>query len=185
MPVCFILGAIVGAGWDQLHVQAGTLKYTDTTLAGQAWWVPIQFGLVYAVGIPLLVIAGDPAPTRETPRLLGLEFVWATACYAATAFFDATPWLVFGILALAAIARVGTLKVLVSANLVPVLALIVLGPIAEAMLSASGVFEYSTTQLGPLPAWLPLLYLNVVPFAVRGAEAALRAFGVRRAVTAA
>jgi hypothetical protein len=67
--------------------------------------------------------------------------------------------------------------------MVPVVALLVLGPLTEAMLSASGVFAYATPQLGPLPAWLPLLYLNVVPFVVRGAEAALKTFGVRRAAS--
>jgi hypothetical protein len=184
IPVCLVLGGLLGAGWDQLHVQAETLRYTNTAIAGQAWWVPLQFGLVYAVGIPIFVAAGDPAPTRDTPRLLGGELVWATACYAVTAFFDSMPWVAFGILAAAALSRAGTLKLNLEANFVPALTLIVLGPVTEAMLSASGVFEYTTTQLGPIPAWLPLLYVNVVPFVVRASEATLAVFG-RRSPTAA
>lgn len=180
MPVCFVAGAILGAGWDQFHVQAGTLRYTDTTLAGQAWWVPLEFGLVYAAGIPLFVAIGDPAPGRDTARLLGLELVWATTCYAATAFFDASPWLVVAILAAAALARTGALAVALRANPLPALALLVLGPLTEAMVSASGLFAYEQRQLGNLPAWLPLLYLNLIPFVSRAAEATLRAFGARR-----
>lgn len=184
-PVCFVLGGLLGAAWDQLHVQAETLRYTDQTLAGQAWWVPLQFGLVYAVGIPLFVATGDPAPTRETPRLLGLELVWATACYAATAFFDASPWVVFVVLLAAAFARGGSLIGLFGANLWPALALVGLGPTVEAMLSSAGLFAYTAPQIGPIPVWLPLLYVNVVGFVVRASEAVLRSFGVRRPSAAA
>ena len=166
-------------------MQAGTLRYHDTTFAGQAWWVPLQFGLVYAAGIPLFVLAGDPAPSRETKRLLAGEFVWATACYALTAFLDSFPWIVFALLAGAALARTRTLRTAAAANMVPALALVALGPLVESMLIAAGVFEYSTSQLGPIPAWLPLLYVNIVPFVVRAAEAAVTAFGVRRVATTA
>lgn len=179
--VCFVVGGGVGALWDQLHVQAGTLEYTDTTLAGQAWWVPLQFGLVYAIGIPVFIKAGDPAPSSRTKRLFGLELVWATACYAATAFFHEAPWLLAGILLGAAFARAGALKLAVAANAIPAFALLITGPLVEAMLAASGVFAYTRPQLGPIPVWLPLLYLNLVPFVVRAAEAVLGIFGVRRA----
>jgi hypothetical protein len=63
----------------------------------------------------------------------------------------------------------------VRANPIPAAAIVAGGPVVEAILIGAGVFRYTFASLGNIPEWLPLLYANAVPFAIRLAEAAIQA----------
>lgn len=179
IPALFVLGATLGTAWDLLHTSSGTLTYSHPTFGDEAWWVPLEFGLAYALGAPLIAMLGDPAPRRDAVRVALGETAWLTALYSATAFLHEQPWALVAALTLALAARASTFGVLVAANPIPAVAIVVLGPLTESALVAAGLFRYAEPQLGNIPIWLPLLWANAIPFAVRLTEAALLLGGVR------
>lgn len=181
-PALFAFGAVLGTLWDQLHVRAGTLAYFSPDVAGQPWWVPLEFGFAFVAGGALFTMLGDPAPRPRSSSLASAEGAWLTAIYAITAFLDERPYVVAGILLIALIARAGNIAETVMASPVPVIALVILGPLAEVMLIRADLFQYRIQQLGPIPIWLPLLWANGVLFMARLSEAMLQRFGVRRRV---
>ncbi len=179
-PALFVTGAVLGTFWDQLHVRAGTLFYRSPTIAGQPWWVPLEFGIAFVLGGVLFTMLGDPAPRKQSPRIAGIEAFWLTAIYAMTAFFDRWPWVLAGLLVLALAARAGPLAMVALASPIPVVAVLIAGPLTEAMLISAGLFEYRHIHTDPIPFWLPLLWANGIMFMARLCEAMLQRFGVRR-----
>lgn len=167
-----LFGAALGTAWDLLHVTTDTTAYSIG--AGRLpLWVPLEFALVYAVGVVGIAALGTPgADARSRRRLLG-EAAWVTIVYAMTAVLHRYEWLVV-LLALAGlVVRRRTIASVVRANPLPAIGLIAGGPVVESILIATGFFAYAHASLGNVPLWLPLLYANAVPFAVRLAESAL------------
>jgi hypothetical protein len=179
MPALFLIGAAFGTALDWLHVTAGAERYAHPSFGGLAWWVPPEFGLLYALGVGAVTLVGDPAPRRGSVLAASGEALWLSALYAITAFFHDSPWAVAAVLGAALAARAPTLRVLVAANPIPAAGIVALGPLGEASLIAAGVFSYAEPQLGSIPVWLPLLWASAVPFAIRLTEAALLLGGVR------
>lgn len=179
-PVAFAAGAVLGTFWDRLHVASGALSYSDYGIAGQPWWIPLEFGAAFAAGVAVFTLLGDPAPRPESPRIAAIEVLWLTAIYAMTAFFDQMPWLLAAMLVVTLAVRARDLIPIAAGSPIPVAMLVVGGPLFEAMLLTSGVDVYRTSQIGPLPVWLPLLWMNGVLLMARFSEALLWRFGVRR-----
>ncbi|HEX9696525.1 MAG TPA: hypothetical protein VGB64_09470 [Actinomycetota bacterium] len=179
-PAAFVAGAVLGAFWDRMHVAAGTLVYADEGIAGQPWWVPLEFGAAFVAAVAVFTLLGDPAPRRESSRVAAIETLWITAVYASTAFFDRWPWALAAILLALLAVRAKDLGPIVSGSPIPSLALLIGGPLFEAALITSGVDSYRNSQLGPLPVWLPLLWAHGILFMMRFSEALLLRFGVRR-----
>jgi hypothetical protein len=167
-----VAGAVLGTAWDLLHVRTHTTIYS-IGIGRMPLWVPLEFGLAYVVGV--LGIARFGVVWRDAKsfgRLAG-ETAWLTALYAITAFAHRHEVLVLAICAIALLARRRTLQTILPINQVPALALVIVGPAVEAILIASGVFHYTDATMGNIPLWLPLLYGNAVPLAIRLTEVAL------------
>jgi hypothetical protein len=167
-----IAGALLGSAWDLLHVRTHTTIYAIGS-SRMPWWVPVEFALVYVAGVVGIARLGAPSPdTRTRTRLTG-EVAWVSVVYATTAFGHRHELLVAALCIAGLIARGRTLRTVVRANPIPSIALVIAGPVVESVLIAAHVFRYTHASLGNIPLWLPLLYANAVPFAVRLAETAV------------
>ena len=155
-----------------LHVRTHTTVYS-IGIGRMPLWVPLEFALAYVAGV--LGIARFGMVWRDDKSLgrLGGEVAWLTAVYAATAFLHRFEIAVLAVCGVALLARRRTLQTLLPINQIPALALVIIGPAVEAILIASGAFRYSYASMGNIPVWLPLLYGNAVPFAIRLTEVAL------------
>lgn len=181
-PAAFIAGALLGTFWDRMHVAAGTLVYADEGIAGQPWWVPVEFGLAMAAGVAIFTLLGDPAPRRESPRVAAIETLWITAVYASTAFFDRWPWALAAILLVLLAMRAKDLGPVVAGSPIASLVLVAGGTLFEAALVSADVYSYRNSQVGPVPIWLPVLWAHGILFMMRFSEAMLWRFGVRRRI---
>ncbi|MFY9587340.1 MAG: hypothetical protein WAT66_07800 [Actinomycetota bacterium] len=167
-----LLGAALGTAWDSLHVWTGTTAYAFGP-DRMPFWVPLEFGFVYLIGAVGIALIGSPRPDERSRSRLLVETVWLTAVYATTALLHRYEWLVVALAVAAIVARRRAFVEIVRANPAPAIALITGGTIVETVLIALGVFDYSVASLGNVPVWLPLLYANAIPFAVRLTETAL------------
>jgi hypothetical protein len=166
-----VIGAALGTAWDLLHVGTHTTIYS-IGIGRMPFWVPLEFGLVYVVGVIGIERFGAPARDADTYRRLAQETAWVTGVYAITAFGHRYELMVVGLTALTLLTRRRAFGEILPRNLLPAVALVLLGPAVEAILIATGVFGYTYASLGNIPLWLPLLYANAVPFAIRLTEAA-------------
>jgi hypothetical protein len=164
-----IIGAALGTAWDLLHVRTHTTVYS-IGIGRMPFWVPLEFAFVYVVGVIGIERFGRPARDSTTYRSLARETGWVTGVYAITAFGHRYELLVVAIAVVALLARWNTFEKILPGNALPASALVVLGPAVEAILIAAGVFRYTHASLGNIPLWLPLLYANAVPFAIRLAD---------------
>jgi hypothetical protein len=178
----FIGGGIGLALCDQIHVQAGVLDYETGGFFGQAWWVPLQFG-VAAVAI----VAGAVPFARQRAKPNSADFVtgsaWFVAAYAASGLFDEHP------IALAvAFALAWALRVALARQPGPLVAYSLLlaaaGTAVEAILAGVGAFAYANPDLLGVPIWLPGLYLHGAPLALALARALSEPQPTRRPVGA-
>jgi hypothetical protein len=167
-----LAGAGLGSAWDLLHVRTHTTIYSIGS-GRMPLWVPLEFAAVYVAGVIGIALLGAPSPDARSRARLSGETAWVTAVYAITAFGHRYEWLVAALCVLALIARGRTLRDVARANALPAVALVVSGPAVEAILIHSHVFAYTHASLGNIPLWLPLLYANAVPFAVRLTETAM------------
>lgn len=171
-PLAAIAGAVLGTGWDRMHVVAGTLSYAGTAHA-QPWWVPVEFALAFVVGLAGIARWGDPLPDAASPRRALGELVVFSAIYGLTALLWERSALLAVILVVLLAVRLPALQRAGAANPGPAIALVAGGPLAEGLVSASGLFSYTETDFAGVPIWLPLVYMHAVPFFVRGMEALL------------
>ena len=172
------IGAALGTAWDYLHVGTHTTIYASG-IGRMPFWVPIEFAAVYVLGVVGITVVGSPRPDARSAQRATREAAWVTIVYATTAVAHRSEWLVVIACVVVMIARNRTFRDVLGANAVPAVALIISGPVVESILIAAHVFRYTHASLGNIPLWLPLLYANAVPFAVRLTETALW-FGARR-----
>jgi hypothetical protein len=173
----FAAGGIGLALCDQIHVQAGVLDYETGGFFGQAWWVPLQFG----VGA-LAIVAGAAPFARGRAKPGAAAFLtgtlWFVAAYAASGLFDAHPYALAAAFVVTWALRVALARQpssLVAFSLL----LAAAGTGAEAILSAAGTFAYANPDLLGVPIWLPGLYLHGAPLALALAAALGEPHGTR------
>src|SRR5918996_329390 len=126
------LGAALGSAWDLLHVRTGTTVYAFGP-DRMPLWVPLEFALVYLVGVLGIAMIGSPRPDAHSRSRLGTEAVWVTVVYATTAVLHRYEWLVVALAAAAIVVRRRTFADVVRANPAPALALVTGGSIVEAV----------------------------------------------------
>lgn len=155
----FVLGACAGTALDSLHVYAHVERYPMPVLLGEAWWVPLLFGLA-TVAIGCSHPAVDPllGHIRPPQRMLTSvsELAWLVLAYLITAGD------------LASIAKAGLLIIiyfnfwLLSGrrwqNLLLSFVTAITGTLIEMVLVATGIFSYLHPDILEVPVWLPLLY---------------------------
>ncbi len=167
-----LAGAALGTALDLLHVKTGATTYAIGA-ERLPLWVPLEFGLVYLVGVLGISAFGSPRPDHRSAGRLAGEAAWLTIVYAMTAVLHRYEWLVV-VLALAGIVvRRHAFAEIIGRNRLPAIALVVGGAAVESVLIALDIFAYANASLGSIPVWLPLLYANAVPFGVRMTETAL------------
>jgi hypothetical protein len=173
----FIAGGIGLALCDQIHVQSGVLDYETGGFFGQAWWVPLQFGVA-----ALAIVAGATPFARGRAEPGATAFLtgtlWFVAAYAASGLFDSHPYTLAVAFVVAWAARVALARQpgsLVAFSLL----LAAAGTGAEAILSAAGTFAYANPDLLGVPIWLPGLYLHGAPLALALSRALSEPRGAR------
>jgi uncharacterized protein DUF2878 len=158
-----VLGALLGTLLDGIHAYGDVLAYPNPAFGRWAWFVPLEFGLLGA-GVALVMpgleeaLAPDAAPRWSVTRRAA-ELVLFGVLYLSTAVIEpgAAPALA---VALAALALARLLTSRAPGDWVYALAAAVLGPAAEAGLSALGVFDYLDPDFAGIPYWLPALWAN-------------------------
>ena len=173
----FAAGAIGLALCDQIHVQAGVLDYETGGFFGQAWWVPLQFGVA-----ALAIVAGAAPFARGRAKPGAAAFLtgtlWFVAAYAASGLFDAHPYALAAAFVVTWALRVALARQ-PSSLVAYSLLLAAAGTGAEAILSAAGTFAYANPDLLGVPIWLPGLYLHGAPLALALAAALSEPHGTR------
>jgi hypothetical protein len=158
-----LLGATVGPVLDHVHVATGTIRYPHPALWGQAWWVPLLYAGA-ALSIGLSHPAMDRLLGRRTTRgrstvalvvgIAGMGAVWA-----GSGFLKDFPLMAGAVLAPAALALWwwldGTWQGLVLAA-----STALGGAVVEYSLIQAGLFAYCMPFVGPVPSWLPWLYVS-------------------------
>jgi len=167
-----VAGAVLGTAWDLLHVRTHSTVYS-IGLGRMPWWVPLEFAAVYVAGVIGIARLGAPVKSAHSTSRVAAETAWVTLVYSITAFAHRYELIVAAVALVALFARRRTFSAILRPNMVPAVALVVLGSATEAILIASGVFRYTHASLGNIPLWLPLLYANAIPFAVALTEAAI------------
>jgi hypothetical protein len=160
---CFLLGAVLGTLLDGIHAYGDVLVYPDPAFGRWAWFVPLEFGLLgVAVGLVM--------PTLERVFAAGATLSWSlaqragelllfTGLYLATAVIEPGGAAALAV-ALGALALVRLITSEVPGDWVYALAAAVLGPAAEAVISALGAFDYVDPDFAGIPIWLPPLWAN-------------------------
>jgi hypothetical protein len=164
----FLVGGVLGAALDQIHVRFEVLYYPRPVFLDQDWWVVPLFG---AASIAFLIAATPFARALEgrtpAPSLLRLvlESVLFVGAYLMSGLFKDHS---------AALALFFSLTFALRMTLVPGGAMIALfsvlaalsGTGFEILLSATGAFYYRAPDLLGVPAWLPGLYVQGAPLAL-------------------
>jgi len=160
LPVFFVGGGIGGTLLDQIHVRSHVLRYAHPDLFGQPWWVAPQFGVAVVVILVATVRFTDRVGRGSQDAVPMLADASAfVAAYAVTGLLHRHPWLV--LIALCAIWVGMTLAHRDRRMFIAIsLALAVVGPIYESVLTGTSAFHYTVTPLVlRVPVWLPALYL--------------------------
>jgi hypothetical protein len=160
---CFLLGAVLGTLLDGIHAYGDVLVYENPAFGRWAWFVPVEFGLTGAAVGLLMPWMERAVADGETPHWSlaqrAAELVLFAGLYLATALVE-PGGAVFLAVALAALALFRVVFGVVRGDWAYALAAAVLGPAAEAVISALGVFDYVDPDFAGIPIWLPPLWAN-------------------------
>lgn len=158
-----MLGAALGTLLDGIHAYGDVLAYADPTFGRWAWFVPLEFGFL-GLGAGLVVpslerTVAPGVPLRWSLTRRAVETLLFCGLYVATVIGNGeqTALLVLGLGALAGLRLVSSSA---PGDWAYVCAAAVLGPGAEAALSALGPFEYLDPDIAGIPFWLPALWAN-------------------------
>jgi hypothetical protein len=159
-----VIALLAGLGLslcDRIHIHYGILTHTDTSFLGQAWWVLPMFCFVSYAALPAWRLVrrrlGGTAPSTTGGELAASTLAFF-ASYACTGPLDSWGAPLAALLTLAWAARLVRRRC--GGLLLFSLALALLGPALEATLAGLGLFAYDHPDLGPVPIWLPTIYLH-------------------------
>lgn len=174
LALAVALGAL-GAAGDQIHVRAELLSYPDPVVAGQAWWVPLNFAVLLTSLVALTVplarrgagLAGSAPPSNAA---LAADLAWFVGAYTLSGLVAPDHP---GVLAVAYVAvwvpRVGLRAD--RAFLLPYgVALALAGCGIEALEIELGWFSYADPDVIGVPFWLAGIYLHGAPLALGAAR---------------
>jgi hypothetical protein len=164
LAVCFVLGACLGTLLDGIHAYGDVLSYPDPAFGRWAWFVPVEFGLV-GVGAGLAVpwlerLAGGDSATTWSNRRRVRELLLFAALYVSTTLVESDLGAILLALGLGSLAAVRVARREAPGDWVYVVIAAVLGPLAEAVISALGAFDYENPDFAGIPIWLPSLWAN-------------------------
>ncbi len=154
----FLVGAVAATLGDRGHVAFSVLSYPG---GGQPLWVLPEMGLA-TVGLVWgwQLFPGASQETRLSLRDTAVPFLWFLGAYGLSSPLSGWPVLLcLGLLGLFLVrARQEHLP---RPALLYCVAVAVGGTVAETIISSLGLFSYTSPLFGPVPIWLPMLYLHV------------------------
>lgn len=164
-----VIGGLLGAACDQIHVQFQVLVYPHPDVLQQAWWVAPNFGaaaLAILLGSSPLVALARQRFAREPSVLdLAAAWIWFLTAYFASGVLQTSPTLLLTLFVTTWLARI-----LPRADRLPLLihgiVLAFIGSSVEAALSHAQLFHYLHPGVAGVPIWLPGLYLHGSPLAM-------------------
>jgi hypothetical protein len=160
---CFALGACLGTLLDGIHAYGDVLDYPNPAFGRWAWFVPLEFGLVGAgagLAVPWLErLAEAPSGISWAVGRRVLDLLLFAALYVSTTLVDGLGAILLAV-ALAGLAAVRLARREAPGDWIYVLVAAVLGPSAEAVISALGAFDYNDPDFAGIPIWLPSLWAN-------------------------
>jgi len=162
----FVAGGLVLSLCDRVHIAYGVLEQADRSFFGQAWWVPLVFGIASVLAPlaypPVRRLLGISAPPRpRDPIRLGSSALVLCAAYVVTGpMHHSGSSLAVGLTAAWAVRA--ALRRTRSETVFAVL-LAIVGPLVEASLSALGLFTYRQPDVLGVPIWLGAIYLHAGP----------------------
>jgi uncharacterized protein DUF2878 len=160
---CLVLGAVLGTLLDGIHAYGDVLAYPDPAIGRWAWFVPLEFGLL-GVGAGLVVphleqlLTDGGTPHWSMARRMAEVLLFA-GLYLSSALIGPGGAVALTV-ALGALAAVRLLVTRTRGDWAYVLGAAVLGPAAEAVISALGAFDYLDPDFAGIPCWLPALWAN-------------------------
>jgi hypothetical protein len=160
---CFLLGAVLGTLLDGIHAYGDVLSYPDPAFGRWAWFVPVEFGLLgVAAGLLIPVVerhlTGGAIPDWTLAHRFA-EVALFACLYLSTALIEPGGAVALAI-ALAVLALIRLWASHVPGDWFYVVAATLIGPAAEAIISAAGAFEYAEPDFAGIPVWLPALWAN-------------------------
>jgi hypothetical protein len=163
LAFCFVLGACLGTLLDGIHAYGDVLSYPDPAFGRWAWFVPLEFGLL-GVGAGLAVprleqLVGAPPWITWTPAVRLRELLLFAALYFSTTLVEDLGAVLLA-LAFAGLAVFRVARREAPGDWIYALTAAVLGPLAEAVISALGAFDYTDPDFAGIPIWLPSLWAN-------------------------
>jgi hypothetical protein len=146
---------------DRVHIHYGILTPADTSFLGQAWWVLPMFCFVAYAAVPAWRLwrrrlSGAALSTGGTE--LACSTLAFFTSYAVTGPLDHWGGSLAALLTLAWVVRLWRRRC--TGLVIFCLILACLGPAAEATIAGLGLFAYDHPDLGPVPIWLPAIYLH-------------------------
>lgn len=170
----FFFVALVATLCDQVWVRLGVLVYPRPYLFGQAWWVPLLFGVVVLLLVHFVVLATNLLLPRSTPgpRDPGGRAItagaWFFAAYLAGGLFDAyAQTLAIVLLVLWLLRLWPASNSLREAFVLIFLSLLVAaaGTLGESVAGRLNLMYYPRPDFWRVPYWLPTLWLYAALFA--------------------
>lgn len=154
-------GGILLSLCDRVHIHYGVLTQADQSFLGQAWWVLPMFccvaGAVLHSWRSLRRRLGGASLGPSGHEFVGSLIIF-TLVYCSTGPLDKYgPWLAAG---LTGAYCLRLLRRNCRGLLLFSILLALLGCAGEASLAAFGLFAYDHPDLGPVPIWLPAIYLH-------------------------
>jgi hypothetical protein len=170
----FFFFALIATLCDQVWVRLGVMVYPKPFRFGQAWWVPLLFGVVALLIVHTFVIATRlllPASTPQPEDPQGRAFIagaWFVAAFISGGLFDAySPQLAL-LLFLIWLIRLWPASNSVREALVLILLsflVAVAGTFGESAAGYLNLMYYPRPDFCRVPYWLPALWLNAALFA--------------------
>jgi hypothetical protein len=154
----FLLAAVAVTLGDRGHVAFSVLSYPG---GGQPLWVLPEMGMA---GVGLVwgwqVFPGSSDETRVALRDTAVPALWFLGAYALSSPLSSWPVvLCLGLLGLFVVRAFR--EPLPRPAVLYCIAVAVGGTVAETIISGLGLFSYTSPLFGPVPIWLPMLYLHV------------------------
>ncbi len=161
--VCALLmlvGGVVGAAVDQIHVQCGALTYRNADLLDQPWWVAPEFAIATLLMGMSLSVASRWVPLERAPaKRIGAGALWFVGMYGVSGLLYEREVLSAAVIGAFFVARLLRRRPTVF-DWVCIGGFGLCGPAFESLWSSTGVFAYEVHGWMVVPIWLPLLYMH-------------------------
>lgn len=165
----FTAGAVSCPLLDGFHSHGNVLTYPHPLIWKMAWWVPLEFGLVGlagAIAVPYVErrLSGDTLSCWSPLRWCFDVFIFPFV-YLSTSIFGGYSAGLTLVLFAFVLLRLRFFRS--QSDWLYVLALSILGPLGEIIISATGLFYYNHPDFLGIPFWLPALWAHAGIFARR------------------